>query len=171
MRSTTPAGCITLSHQWLTVASPVQPAIAVLAWLAVVDAIAVANVKAGLGAVPPDCMLDEPRENPREAAVEAPGIEAGRYVSDDVGAAVRLIAAKAVWMTRPEPMQDTGAVQKIVHQGVDGDHVSASFGPARVLAAQEQIGQRHRQDLVRYAVDVPQRPNNGFAHADRPVRV
>ena len=65
-------------NQWLTVAAPVQPAIAVLARLAVVDAIAVANVKAGLGAVPPDCMLDEPRENLREAAVEAPGIEAGR---------------------------------------------------------------------------------------------
>jgi hypothetical protein len=28
-----------------------------------------------------------------------------------------------------------------VHQGVDGNHVSASFGPARVLAAEEQIGQ------------------------------
>ena len=80
-------------NQWLTVAAPVQPAIAVLAWLAVVDAIAVANVKAGLGAVPPDCMLDEPWENLRNAAVELPGIEVGRYMPDDVGAAVRLVAA------------------------------------------------------------------------------
>ena len=87
-----------LSHQWLTVASPVQPAIAVLAWLAVVDAIAVANVKTGLGAVPPDCVLDKPRENLREAAVEASDIEVGRYAPDDVSAAVRLIAAKTVGM-------------------------------------------------------------------------
>jgi hypothetical protein len=65
-------------------------------------------------------------------------------------------------MTGSRPIQDAGAVQKIVHQGVDGNHVSASFGPARVLAAEEQIGQRHHQDLVRHAVDVPQRPNDGL---------
>ena len=55
-------------------------------------------------------------------------------------------------MIGSEPMQDAGAVQEIVHQGIDGNHVGTSFGPARLLAAEQQTGQRHRQDLVRYAM-------------------
>ena len=62
-------------------------------------------------------------------------------------------------------------MQKIVHQGIDGDHVSAGLDPEGLWAGEEQTGQRHRQDLVRYTVDVPQRPNNGLAHGDRPIRV
>ena len=112
-------------------------------------------------------MLDEPGKDLRKAAIELPDIDSGRNRANDVGTAVGLIAAKAVWMTGPEPLQDARPVQEIVHQGVDGNHVSASHGPARVLAAEEQTGQRHRQDLVRYAMDVPQRPNKGLAHGER----
>ena len=41
-------------------------AVDVVARLAIINAIAVAHVEAGLGAVPPDRVLDEPRETAAE---------------------------------------------------------------------------------------------------------
>jgi hypothetical protein len=69
------------------------------------------------------------------------------------------------------PLQDAGPVQDFVDQRIDGDHMGASLGPEGLWATEEQTGQRHRQDLVRNAVDVPQRPYDRLSHADRPVRV
>src|SRR6516165_10017979 len=106
----------------------------------------IANVEIVASAVAPNCMLHEPGKHFRETAVELSGIDGGRNRANDVGAAVRLVAAKAVWMTGPEPLQDAGPVQEIVHQGIDGNHVCTSLGPEGLWAGEEQTGQRHRQD-------------------------
>jgi len=37
--------------------------------------------------------------------------------------------------TGPEPGQDAGPVQEIVHQGVDGDHAAADLAPAAPMTA------------------------------------
>ena len=50
-------------------------AIDVRARLPIIDPIAVADVEAGLGAVPPDRMLDEPRKRLRKPGIELPGID------------------------------------------------------------------------------------------------
>ena len=45
-------------------------AIGIVARLPIIDAIAVANVKTKLGAVPPDGVLHEPRKHGREGRIE-----------------------------------------------------------------------------------------------------
>jgi hypothetical protein len=49
-----------------------------------------------------------------------------------------------------EPFQDAGADQKIVHQGVDGDHATANLAPEvqAFRGAQQDGRQAHGQDLV-----------------------
>ena len=49
----------------------------ILAGVAVVNAVAVANVQIALGAVPPDRQLHKPGKGLREASVERPGIDPG----------------------------------------------------------------------------------------------
>jgi hypothetical protein len=50
-------------------------AIDVHARLAIINPIAVADVKARLGAVPPDRVLDEARKRLRKTGIELPGID------------------------------------------------------------------------------------------------
>ena len=67
-------------------------AVDVVARLPVIDAIAVADVEARLGAVPPNRMLDEPRKRPRKSGIELPGIDPLRHGIYNVGAAAWLVA-------------------------------------------------------------------------------
>jgi hypothetical protein len=53
----------------------------------VIDPVAVADVEALLAAIPPDCVLHEPRKHLREGAVELPGIDLAGNRPNDVGAA------------------------------------------------------------------------------------
>ena len=55
--------------------------------------------------------------------------------------------------------ENAGAMQEVVYQRVDRDHHGAGFDPGQALGitGQEQLRERHRQHLVRHAVDVPER--------------
>jgi hypothetical protein len=53
----------------------------------IVNLIAVADVETLLGAVPPDRVLNEPRECPGKPPVELPGVDLLGDRRDDVGAA------------------------------------------------------------------------------------
>ena len=64
----------------------------VRARLPIINPIAVADVEARLGAVPPDRMLDEPRKRLRKAGIELPGIDPLGHGIDNVGAAASLVA-------------------------------------------------------------------------------
>ena len=71
-------------------------AVDVRARLAIIDTIAVADVETGLGAVPPDRVLDEPRKRLRKPGIELPGIDPLRHGIYNVGAAARLVAGCTV---------------------------------------------------------------------------
>ena len=143
----------------------------ILAGVAVVNTVAVANVQIALGAVPPDRELHEPRKGLREASVERPGIDPGRDSPDDVGTAVWPVAGGTIRMAGADPVQDAGAVQEVVHQRIDGNHTGADFGPDRLAAGEQQAGQRHHHDFVRHAIDLAQRSDQALDHSGDPVWV
>jgi len=64
-----------------------------------------------------------------------------------------------------ESNQDPGPVQEIVDQRIDCDQVHADFQPPRanIGGADQNAGQGHGQDLVRNAIDVPQRLDQAVA--------
>ena len=76
-------------------------------------------------------------------------------------------------MVGAEPGQDPGAVQKVVHQRVDGDHGGADLPPGLVTPRrrQQDAGQGHGQHLVGHAVDLPERSNKSFAQPGRAVGI
>src|SRR5580700_7591623 len=96
-------------------------AIDVRARLAIIDAIAVADVEARLGAIPPDRVLNEPRKRLGKPGIELPGINPLRHRLYNVGAAASLVAGCTIRMVGVEPCQDAGTDQKVVHQGIDGN--------------------------------------------------
>ena len=96
-------------------------AVDVRARLAVIDPVAVADVEATLGAVPPDRVLDEPGKDAGKCGLNA-GHRSARPFGNDVGAAAGPVAGHAIGVVGAEPVQDAGSVQEIVDQGVDGDH-------------------------------------------------
>ncbi len=68
-------------------------------------------------------------------------------------------------MTRAEPAQDAGPMQKIVHQRIDGDHDGSGFGPenASRVSCQQETSECHRQHLVRDAVGVGERLDDSLS--------
>ena len=92
--------------------------------------------------------------------------------SNDLGAAAWPVAGRAIGVVGVEPVQDAGAVQKVVNEGVDGDHAGADLMPEpQLFWRSEQEGrQGHGQHLVGDAVDFAQRRDEGVSHAGQPVR-
>ena len=71
-----------------------------------------------------------------------------------------------------ESCQDAGADQKVVHQGVDGNHAGANLMPEvqALRGGQQDAGQGHGRDLVRDAVDLPEWSNESFPQSGEPIR-
>jgi hypothetical protein len=135
--------------------------------LPIIDAPAVALVEAALGAETPDRVLHEAREIDRKSAIEAPRVDLGGDAFDDCGAPIRVVAPRAIGMIGIEASQDAGAVQKIVNQPVDGDQHGPGLDPAfpSRVAGEQQPGERHREDFVGDAVDVPERLEQSLPQA------
>ena len=87
----------------MTITTTTNLGIDVRARLAIINPIAVADVEARLGAVPPDRMLDEARKRLRKLGIELPGIDALRYGIYNVGAAARLVAGCTIRMVGGRP--------------------------------------------------------------------
>ena len=104
-------------------------------------------------------MLHEPGKVGGEGRVEAAGIDVTGDALKDLGAAGWRVAGGSIKVTRSEPPQDAGPMQKIVHQRIDGDHDGSGFGPenASRVSCQQETGERHRQHLVRDSVGVGER--------------
>jgi hypothetical protein len=121
----------------------------------VVDLIAVADIVTLLRAISPDRILHEPWKRHGKPVVELAGVDLAGHGLDDLGAAARSVAGRPIAVMGDEPAKDTGAVQKIVHQGIDRDHAAASFAsqPPGPRCAEKQLRQRHRQHFVGYPVD------------------
>src|SRR6266404_1970094 len=144
----------------------------IVARLSVIDAIAVADIEAAPGAVPPDRVLNEPRKHRWEHRIEGAGIDPPGHGFNDVSAAAAPVAGRAIGMVGAEPVQDAGAVQKIVNEGVDGDHADADLMPQPQLSwrSDQDAGQGHGEHLVGDPVDFAQRCDESVPHAGQPVR-
>ncbi len=75
-----------------------QLAMAVAATGVVVDPIAVANVEAVFGAIPPDRTLHEPRKRRREGRIELTRVDLGRDHGEDLATSSWPIAPVSVRM-------------------------------------------------------------------------
>ena len=106
-------------------------AIAILTRPEVVDAVAVADIETVGRAKPPNGMLDEARENRRKPRIEGAGVDVGGRRPNDLGAAAMAIAAEAIGVGGTTVVKDAGTMQKVMDQGVDGDHAFASLEPMR----------------------------------------
>jgi len=138
----------------------------IVARLSIIDPIAIAHSKAALSAVPPDRVLHEPGQHHRECGIESARIDPFRDCLNNVSAAPSPVAGRAVGVDGAEPMQDAGAVQKVVNQGVDGDHAGSDLlpEPHPVGRAEQERGQRHGQYFVGDAVNLAQRRDDCVPH-------
>jgi hypothetical protein len=109
--------------------------------------------------------LDEPRENGREGRIERTGVDLLGSTGNDFGAAAWPVTAGAIRVGSLESSQDPGPVQEVVDQGIDRDQLHADFEPpgTSVTGADQNAGQSHGEHLVRNAVDMPQRFDQGIA--------
>jgi hypothetical protein len=90
-------------------AAPEDRTVGLLAWRAVVNAIAVAAVEAGFSAKPPNCELDKPGEIGREGGIEAARVDFAGDAFDDVRTTARSIAAGAVGVIGTKVAENAGA--------------------------------------------------------------
>ena len=107
-------------------------AIAVFARFEVVDAVAVADIEAVGGAKPPNGMLNKARKYSWIARVKGSGIDLRRDRMNDVGTAALGIATDAVAVLATAIVENTAAVQKVMDEGIDRDHVLADRKPRRM---------------------------------------
>jgi hypothetical protein len=121
--------------------------------------VAVADVEAVASAVAPNGMLHEPRKILRKAAVECGRVDFGRDRPNDVGATAKGVAAKAIGVRGTKIGQNAGTMQKVVNQGIDGDHAFAGLEPVRpiIRGPEQKSGERHGEDFVGDAVDIAER--------------
>src|ERR1700730_7538081 len=116
--------CFTLLNDYLlilftiecnSIANIVKLTVDILARLSIINPIAVADIEAAPGAVPPDRVLDEPGKHRGEGGIEGAGIDPFSHNFNDVSAAARLVASYPIIVFGPKPTQDAGAVQKVVN--------------------------------------------------------
>jgi hypothetical protein len=116
-----------------------QVAIVDLASFAVRNSVAIAQIETFRGAIPPDGVLDKTREYLWKARIEGAGINTICGSSDNLGTATHGVAALAVPMGNAAVFLNAGAVQEIVHQGVDSDHNLSGLEPnGPVVARSDQ---------------------------------
>ena len=153
--------------QRLSITCTVQRALYIVAAFAIIDLIAVADVETLLGAVSPDRVLNKPRERPWKLTVELPGVDLLRDRLDDFGTAALPVAREAIGVVGSEPVQDSGPVQEIVHEGIDGNHAAADLDPvlATVRSSEQELGQGHHQHLVGDPVHLLERFDQRRSHS------
>jgi hypothetical protein len=152
-----------------SIANTINLTVDIVARFSVIDPIAIADIEAAPGAIPPDRVLHEPRKNCWEPGIERAGIDPLGHGCNDLSAAAAPVAGRAIGMVRAEPVHDAGAMQKVVNERVDGDHAGPDLAPEpHPFGSSEQDGrQGHGQHLVGDAVDFAQRRDEGVPRAGR----
>ncbi len=87
-----------------------------LARCAIIDAVAVAKVKAALGTKAPNRHLNQAREHGWEARVQHPSIDGLSGFLDQVRTAAWRIATRAIGVLSPVLMEDAGTLHPIVRE-------------------------------------------------------
>jgi hypothetical protein len=145
------------------ITAAVQPTPHVCAPAAVIDLIAVADVETGLGAVPPNRVLDEPGKHLGKPWIEPAGINPCGNPDENVSAAAWPVAGRAIRMVGRKPVQDSGSMKEVVNQGIDGDEAGTDLEPTGpgCPGPHQQGRQCHGDDLVGDPIDMPQRVDQG----------
>jgi hypothetical protein len=84
--------------KWNSFALRKELAVNVVAWPAVINAIAIANVELILRAVTPNCLLDEAGKDRWIGRVELAGIDALSHGRNDLCASALLVAGRPIGM-------------------------------------------------------------------------
>ena len=113
------------------ITAAVQSAPHIRAPAAIIDLIAVADVEARLGAVPPDRAGDEPGKRLRKPWIEATGIDGAGNSNKNVSAATGPVARWAIRMASPDPFEDSGSMKEVVDQGIDDNETRPDGEPTR----------------------------------------
>ena len=129
--------CCIYGHnvQRKAITAAIEPAEAVGAGHSIVDIIAITDVEARPGAIAPNRVLHETREDFGEAPVELPGIDLGRDQANHADTALGAITGRAIGVLGIEAVQNAGSPEKIVHQPIDRNHPRPNLGPARPMLA------------------------------------
>ncbi len=140
------------------VANAVEPTVPVLAPLLVIDAVTIANVEALLAAIPPNRELHEARQEGRDRWIERTYVDLPGNAGNEIGAAPWPVTGGAIRVGSLEPLQDPGAVQKIVDQGIYCDQLYPDFQPfgANLSGTDQNAREPDGEDLVRDAIDIAQ---------------
>src|SRR5436190_5111471 len=94
---------------------------AVVTAASIVDAIAIADIEAGLSAVAPDGVLDEPRKYLWKGRIEGRRVDLAGDAPQNVSAAPGRETTRSVGMISCVSSQNPGPMQEIVDQGVDNN--------------------------------------------------
>ena len=122
-----------------------QLAVVVLARFAVIDAVAIADVRAVGRAKAPNRVLYKPRKHLWKSPIKGAGVDLGGHGANDLGTAAVPIAASAIAMGSATILKDAGAMQKVMDQRIDGNHAFAGFKPMRptLWGPKQQPGEGH----------------------------
>jgi hypothetical protein len=104
---------ILLTIECNSIANIMNLTVDIRARLAVVNAVAIADIEPALGAIPPNRVLNEPRKHRREHGIEGAGVDPSRYGFDDLSAAAGPVTGRAIGVVRAEPVQDAGRCRKL----------------------------------------------------------
>ncbi len=108
-------------------------------------------------------MLDEPGKDVWKRRIDLSGINPPGNGKQDICAAAGSVAARAIRVGRLKPMEDPGAMQEVVDQGIDDDDRRTNgepVGPSR-SSPDQQPRQRHADGLVGDPIDTLQRADEG----------
>ena len=75
-------------------------------------------------------MLNEPGKHIGKPWIEPAGIDGHSNVNEDVRAATRPVAGRAVRMASVKPIEESGSNEEVVNQGVDDNETRPDVEPA-----------------------------------------
>jgi hypothetical protein len=120
---------ILLRFQRFMVTFLVQITVRDLAWLSVVNSVGIAQIEAVSRAKPPDRVLNEPRKCRRKFQVKGARVNQAGDGPDDLCAPAGCVAGSSIAVRGAAALLDAGTVQKVMNEGIDGDHCFACLEP------------------------------------------
>jgi hypothetical protein len=119
----------------------IERAISVLAALAIVYLVSVANIELAIRAVTPDSFLDETREIRWEIAIKGSRVNEGRKQVQDVNTFACLVALWSVAMVRVQAVENSGALKEVMDKAVDDNDLGADITPLLEMTdAEKKVG-------------------------------
>ena len=136
----------------------------------IVDPLAVTNIEAVFGAVPPDGALHEPRKRLGKSRIEFPGVDVGGNQANNICTAAQPVAPVAVEVVAWSRFRTCRCrklwtrVSTAMNVAPTSRHNGRRFPAARIAMPTPS------PTLVADAIDVSKRANNSLAKGSGPIR-